>query len=90
MKKSILIKEKLCSSEDPVTRVTLALHRHIIAFWNLDDPKNENLQLAFELKAQLVFCTNTLRHLISAVHIYIVIIPRIKTDSTGPMYGIFK
>ena len=36
----ILIKGEFCPSEDPVTRATLALHRHI-PFWNWDDPRSE-------------------------------------------------
>ena len=48
-------------SEDPVTQATLGLHRHIIPFWNLDDPKNEDLSLGFGWEAHLVpwkmFCS---------------------------------
>ena len=39
---------------DPVTRATLALHRHMVPFWNQDDPRIESLALVVGPKPQLV------------------------------------
>ena len=40
-------KGKFCLCGEPVTRATLALRRHIIPFWNWDDPSSEKLPLGY-------------------------------------------
>ena len=49
----ILINGKSCLFEALPTRATLALHTHIIAFWNQDDPRIENLSFSFGPEALL-------------------------------------
>ena len=42
-----------CLSEDPRTQATLALHRHIICFWNRDDPRIANPSFNVWAKGQI-------------------------------------
>ena len=63
MLKSIQINGKFCSPEVPVIPATLARHKHVISYWNQDDPSIEYLPF-------MKFCILSLSVLTSKPSIY--------------------
>ena len=53
----LIMNDTFCLSETPLTPATLARHRHIIPFWNQDDPRIDVCLLDFGPEAQLAFCS---------------------------------
>ena len=48
-------------SETPLTRTKLALHMHVISFWNHDDPRRGNLPFSFVPEDYLALCRKAIQ-----------------------------